>query len=353
MPNVFKKKKQSISDQTPKQSTALETVKKLEDFDQTKPVQLSLFELLLPKEKKYSNTIELYDFIPKYVWGKFNRIEGKFLETLEREFECRGHHYKVSIDPARVKDKDGITRDYYPAKREELVEDALRKFAVEGQGLFLDDAAGVTFTVHQLQQELKSKGHTYSYDQLKDALLICAKTNLTVTSAEGQAILVSSIFETLGLQTREDWEDTGQRAKAFVRFNPLVTRGIKEKNFRQFNYEKSMRYISVIARQLHKRMSHHFTQASITNSYSILLTTIIRDFGLTPYERLSHNLRDVETAIEEMKELNVVLDCKIDKILDTTRRNKMTDAKITLIPHPIFADEAREANKRQNTLLKS
>ena len=40
-------------------------------------------------------------------------------------------------------------------------------------------------------------------------------------------------------------------------------------------------------------MSHRHTQASITNSYDILLSTVIRDFGLTRYRELRNNLRDV------------------------------------------------------------
>lgn len=45
--------------------------KKLEDFKQSKPEQLTMFEMFLSEDKKserYSNTIDLYDFIPKYVW---------------------------------------------------------------------------------------------------------------------------------------------------------------------------------------------------------------------------------------------------------------------------------------------
>lgn len=324
--------------------------KKLTQYKKEKPIQLTLFELLLPSEQPYSNTVELYDFIPKYHWGKVERVNGMFLKSLDREFECRGKKYLVTIQPASLKDKNGEEKYYYPSKREELVEDALRKFAVEGQGLFLDDAAGVTFTLHQLQKELASNGHTYSKDQIKDALLICAKTNLTVTSEDGNSILVSSLFETIGLQTREDWLSQEQKSKAFVRFNPLVTEGIKARKFRQFNYEKSMSYKNVIARQLHKRMSHHYTQASITHPYSINLTTIIRDFGLTAYDRLSHNLRDVETALDEMKEKTVILTYKVDKTLDSSQRNKMTEAKITITPHPQFVSEVMQANRHYSTV---
>jgi hypothetical protein len=325
--------------------------KKLVEYKQEKPVQLTLFELLLPHEKPYSNTVELYDFIPKYHWGKVERVNGMFLKSLEREFECRGVRYFVSIQPASLRDKNGEEKYFYPSKREELVEDALRKFAVEGQGLFLDDAAGVTFTLHQLQQELANNGHTYNKDQIKDALLICAKTNISVMSEDGSAILVSGLFETLGLQTREDWESKGQKSKAFVRFNPLVTQGIKARKFRQFNYETSMSYKNVIARQLHKRMSHHYTQASMTQPYSINLTTMIRDFGLTVYNRLSHNLRDVETALDEMKEKDVVLNYRIDKTLSTELRHKMIEAKITITPHPKYAGEVMQSNKRQASVV--
>lgn len=79
--------------------------------------------------------------------------------------------FRHCFQPASLKDKNGKEKYYYPSKREELVEDALRKFAVEGQGLFLDDAAGVTFTLHQLQQKLMNNGHSYSKDQIKDVIL--------------------------------------------------------------------------------------------------------------------------------------------------------------------------------------
>jgi len=326
---------------------------KIEDFKQSKPMQLQLFELILPSEKDYSNTIELYDFIPKYVWGKVERIQDKFLEPVEREFECRGGRYRVRIAPARVQDSDGVSRDYLPGKREELVEDALRKLATEGQGIFLNNEAAVTFTLYQLQQELKRTGHTYSITQLKEALMVCVGTILHLTDESGQSVLASSIFDTIGLQTREDWEGQGEKTKAFVRFNGLVTSSIRNNTFRQFNYEVSMGYQNIISRQLHKRMSHHFTQASFAHPYTILLSTVIRDFGLTAYEKLSHNLRDVEIALKEMVAKDVLFKYELDKISDEKRSNKIADVKLILYPHPKFSSEIINANKKQkdNTLI--
>lgn len=321
--------------------------KKLKDYDSSKPIQLTLFEMVLPSEREFSNTVELYDFIPKYHWGKVQRINNKFLDSLEREFECRGVKYKVKIRPASVEDRNGAERYYYPSKREELVEDALRKFVAEGQGIFLDEQAGVTFSLYQLQEELKRNGHSYSKDQIKDALLICARTNITVTNENGTSVLVSNLFETLGLQTREDWKDQDNRTRAFVRFNSLVTKSITSRSFRQLNYEKVMSYKNVIARQLHKRMSHHYVQASIANPYHFLLSTLIRDFGLTQYAQLRDNLRDVQIALDEMIEKRVLLSYKVEKVLESSKRAKLLDAKFVLLPDPSFTSEIIGANKLQ------
>jgi hypothetical protein len=267
-------------------------IARLEDFKESKTPQLELFELIhldkLDKESqtvrnRYSNTIELYDFTPKYVWGKQQRINGEFLRPIERDFVCRSKHYRVAIMPARVKGKDGVYRDHFPGKREELVEDALRKIATKGQSVMLGELASVKFSFYELQQELKRNGHDYKISQLKEALIVCGGTHLAITSANGDSMMMSSMFECIGMHTREDWKKNGKKSSAFVRFNSLVTEGINNRQFRLYNYDKVMGYSSSIARQLHKRMSHHYKQASYFDPFTIHLMTIIRDFGLTEY----------------------------------------------------------------------
>ena len=151
--------KSKVSSKVPK--------KRLDDYDLAKPVQMQLFESLLPNDQQFSNTIEFYDFCPKYVYWRSERVGDKFLDRIERQFECRGSGYRLSIDPAKIKDSDGVVRDYFPGVAEELVEDALRKLAVDGHGLFLDDQAAVTFTLYELQKELSKTGHTIRLNRLK------------------------------------------------------------------------------------------------------------------------------------------------------------------------------------------
>lgn len=48
--------------------------KKFLEYKQSKPFQLSLFDLL-ENEKESSHTIKLYNFMPKYIWGKVENPE--------------------------------------------------------------------------------------------------------------------------------------------------------------------------------------------------------------------------------------------------------------------------------------
>lgn len=318
----------------------LEEPKKFLEYRHSKPFQLTLFDLL-ENEKEFSHTIELYDFMPKYVWGKVERVGGVYLPRLEREFECRGKKYFLTLFPASIEDKNGNEKYHYPAKREEIVEDALRKLMADGQGVFLDGEVGVSFTLYRLQKELQDNGHTYSRQQIKDALEVLAKTNIELKSESGTIEFIFHPIEAIG------FNGENEETQTFVKFSPLVTKSIKERSFRLFNYQKVMSYKSVIARQLHKRMAHHYTQASLTEFYTLMLTTVIRDFGLTRRKQLKDNLRETEEALAELKEKNVIINYQSDKIIERNPRVRLTDVKFTLQPHFDFVNEMKRANSKK------
>lgn len=107
-----------------------------------------------------------------------------------------------------------------------------------------------------------------------------------------------------------------------------------------------MSYKSVIARQLHKRMAHHFTQASLATTYEILLSTMIRDFGLTRQKKIQDNLKEVRKALLEMYEKNVILQCKVEQIVEGDKRTRIVDVKLSFMPHPEFINDAKRANAK-------
>jgi hypothetical protein len=154
----------------------------------THPPEYDLFGNIIPSdysdytnEDGYSNTIELYDAIPKHVSSTRRmgvlRENGIYLKTLRREFqygtEKHKRWYKVEITPARLSDTQGNEKEYYPNQRVELVEEALRKLACDQlSAVYLDGFAGVRFTLYQLRKELASRGHTMNYPALIEALKI-------------------------------------------------------------------------------------------------------------------------------------------------------------------------------------
>ena len=119
---------------------------KVVTLEKCQPKQLSLFGSFISEDDKYSNTIELYDAIPKYFASSKQMEElregGKYLPILERKFKHKGEDYAVNITPARIKDQHGNEKEYYPTEREELVEEALKKIASDQRnGVYLDNFA--------------------------------------------------------------------------------------------------------------------------------------------------------------------------------------------------------------------
>jgi hypothetical protein len=325
------------------QDARAEDGKKFLEFEQELPEQLSLFTLLDPrKESNYSNTVELYDFLPKYVWGKSNRIQERFLESIERDFECRGKKYSLTVHPARVKTKSGVQKEYYLSKKEEIVEDALRKIAIFGEAIYLDKKIGMSFSIYQLQKELKKSGHSFSRQQIVESLNILANTKIVLTCHDDDQVWTFSPIETLG------FKGINEETHTFVRFSALVTKSIDENTFRLYDYQKVMSYKNVIARQLHKRISHHFTQANFAQSYDIMLTTLLRDFGLKPAASLHSNLEDVKEALEEMKSRGTIMSYSVgEPTLDAERRNKLLNVKFSISPSVQFLNEIRKGNEKK------
>jgi hypothetical protein len=312
------------------------------------PEQLSLFQTFLPDEDKYSNTIELYDAIPKYYPIKKmrdKRVNDTFLPHMDREFEHKGNAYKLTISPGRVIYKDGTAREFYPSFREELVEESLRKIACDRlNGVFLNGQAGVQFTLYELKKELKSRGHDIDILDLIESLKICNLASLSLKDHTGKALIQSPIFPVLLVASKADWVKNPKQTRCYVQFHPLVTACINHISYRQYDYLTYMAYKHRLARWLHKRLAHNYVQASMMHPYSINLSTILRDSGAYLSPRGNNRLREVETALDELVAKQVIMNYKKED--KRGPRNKIIDVTFTLFPDFSFVDEVKKANAR-------
>jgi hypothetical protein len=313
--------------------------------------QLEMFHGLLPDNRHpYSNSFALYDLAPKYVFGNEERKDGTYLPIRQCTFEHRHTSYEIEVRPARLRilGPDGVEseREYYPGEREQVVEEALRRIAIDKRRTEIFSTidrtpqAGLRFSLHELRQELVRVGHSFRIDEIKQAIEICALSNVTIRLAGSNKPMVSaSIFPVRAVNETQANGDV----VSWVTFNPLVTDALLRFDYRLYNYETSMRLKSSTARWLHKRISHNYTQASATEGYyGINATTIMRDSGMAKYARDRDRFRAVAEAIAELKEMGIL------NVVNSTEirgpRRKLEEIKFQLFPSYQFTKEMKLAN---------
>lgn len=333
----------------PKKDKDLAKIQVAED----KPSQLSLFEILDSKGKNdYSNTIEIYDALPKHVWSTQRERTDLENAVITRRCVIRGREYISKVKPAIIEKPDGTTVLIYPGEREELVEDALRKLAASGQGHILEGKTGVIFTLYELQKELARMGHGFNFAEIKEAILVCRGATLEcIDENEGEALISGSFFQMIGLTNRSDFLKKGADAKCYVQFHPLVNDSIMKLTFRQYNYRIAMQIRSPLARFIYKRMSNFWTQADPGNPYTPSLLSFLTQSPREMSPRMPENIRAMKNALDILIKEEIVRDYEATRVKDG---KKIADVRYTIWPHPNFVKEMKRANaKKRETDIKA
>ena len=318
--------------------------------------QLYLFQSFLantPEERdRLSNAIDLWDNVPRYSISRQAmtkaRINGLFLQHHVAEFQYKGRTFTRTLFPARVEDLDGTHRDFYASATEELVEDALRKLAIDQQAGYFDKPnyrSGVVFTLYQLRQELNKRGHTRSYQQIVLALNILSGSIIEIASQDGGELISRSAYlPHLAAVSRTRLRDD-PKAKWVVQFHPLVTGSIDKVTYRQYNYHLMMSHSTQLARWLHKQLVLKYTFASLINPFETRYSTIKRDSRLLDgYARQRDAVDVLEAAFEELKAQDVLLSADRQDI--TSERGKLQDVVFRLVPSIQFVGDTKAGSKR-------
>ena len=327
--------------------------------------QLSLFQEFLAntadEKSDLANAVDLWDSVPRFSFSRKRqeelRMPGGFLPISTIAFKYRSHGMKVHIRPARLelRGKDGKptgeTVEYYPSAREELIEHALRKIAVDQQAGFFDKPdfrSGCRFTLHQLRSHLAAQGHALRYDELIEGLDILSLSSIEIEGDGDEEDITYTRMNYLSLLARVRKKDLAADpdAKWLVQFHPLITDSIQKITYRQFNYKRLMNCRTQLARWLIGQLVLKYTQAALTNSFEMRHSTIKRDSALlSGYKQERQAIAALDGAWTELKELGVLTSFKKNE--QRGSRAKLEDVIYTLYPSPQFTAEQKAANRRQ------
>lgn len=323
--------------------------------------QIDLFRTFLcnsdEQRERLSNAFPLWDCLPRYSFSRRTaeklRKDGKLPQVLKLKSQCFGQEYDIVIQPARILDNQGNVTEYYPCGSDEIIEDALRKIAtLQNNGFFERSAeprSGVSFTLYQLQEELKKQGHSRSYKQIVLSLQILANSIIRIKT-EGRtkrAFIDSPYFRQLSCVSRADL-DEDPSAKWYVDFHPLITQAISAIEYRQFNYALMMSHTTQLARWLNKYLVIKFTYAQIGKSFEIRFSTVKRDSGLLDgYGRNRKAMEALKKAFQELVVKNILLSFDIAKIIGP--QCEVEDIVYTIFPTVQFSIEVKASNANCQT----
>jgi hypothetical protein len=214
--------------------------------DPIKSLQLDLFSQFVTNDQsQVSNTIELWERIPKYFFTakqveKLRTIDG-LAKPYEWAYTENGNEYTVSIQPALIKQKDGKYKAFFPGVTEELIEEALKKIFSDQQYAIHDPEkteSWIKFTLGMIQKALKTKGRSRSIDEIKHGINVMSSCLLTFSKG-GKELWRGAILQDLVTVGREEYLASTDNHH-IARLPLFISHSINNLDYRQFNYDRLM-----------------------------------------------------------------------------------------------------------------
>ena len=334
----------------------------IQNIEQHRTKQLALFELLDPQDLNYSNFVDFFDNIPKFVdFGKKRYWDYETVKpsiTTEFKFKHVGLEklFVVTLKPGRVTKKvDGIEKDVlvYPSiQREEAIYDALRKLANTGQGGFFGEELGTTFTLRMLRKELIKFKKTLSLDEIKESLRVLRSAEIHVASVDRSFEWEPSYLSNMALTNRDDYMHNGSDTKCIVLFDNLVSTSVKKLEFREYNYAIAQSSKNAIAKYLTKRMDRRYMQASSERPYQIKMSTIVKAIFREVDLKMSNNTRHMTSAFKEMVGKCRIRDVVIKAIKSDLDSRKVVDYLYTIFPHDELIKDVKRFHAKHSIMVR-
>jgi|GEM_PF-1956255 len=282
-----------------------------ENWSESQQLRLDLFSEFFVSDEKWSQSLELWDSVPKFNHTHIKRF--KTADVLTRQCIHRGKEYEVKISAASLEIGDE-TFMAYPNQREEIVLHVLRYMAAQQVspafvGTFVQDeqqlpCVVLTFTIHQLRKQLSAIGHGYKWSEIVQSLEILSGAILTVRYGRYKA---RGTF----LQNVASHGEKGEQIWR-VSFHELAAQAIHSGATRRIRYDHLMALKSPLSRWIYIRLCHLTTNAASPTvvkkgiGFSFGLEEIYTQSGVAKLSQRRDNVRKVREALKELLKANLL-----------------------------------------------
>ncbi len=303
-----------------------------------------------------SNTVEIWESIPKYFFTPSQverlRTPTGHADPYERPYQYKNIDCTVTIQPALIKQDDGSYKAFFPSVTEELIEEVLKKILTD-QNYGIHDPkkseTWVKFTLYMVQKELNKRGKSRNIPEIKKAIQIMNRCNITLSKGKKE-LWSGAILQDLVTVDREEYIENAQSLHA-ARFPLLITHAIDKLEYRQFNIDRLMSLKSQLTRWLYKQFIHRYKQASLTDPYHFMHSTIKSESNLLQSLDNRYTRKKMTDSLEELKRHNVLISYETKEI---KKDRKIIDVKYIIRSSPEFMREQKAANavdKKRTTKL--
>lgn len=272
-------------------------------------------------DNELGNLVSIYDALPRFAWsGKTVRAVAEM--TMIKEGTINGENFRIILKAVhlqkRLKVNGKVTKQVeavgvFPGAREEFVEEALRKFSTQGNSKFNEAECSVQFSLYELQKELQSQKHTYTYAELREALNILSESSLTIQTrtADGEVIDIKSTYlPFLAIRSKNkkssayidpaesDDPESAVQCKAVL--HPLISRSISNGDYRLYQYATSMGLTNGIARVLFRMLSFKWRNASPSHPFTFSLIEFLSNTARGLSDRMPEDYRQMNIALDQL-----------------------------------------------------
>ncbi len=319
-----------------------------------KSFEYDLFSQFVTNDEKHvSNTVEIWECIPKYFLTPKKceelRTPTGHADPYRWDYYYRDTEFSVKIQPALVEEEDRTYKAYFPGPTEELVEEVLKKI-LSDQNFGIHDPekkeTWVKFSLSMIHKELKLMGRERNRNQIKHAIEVMSSSVLTLYKGKKE-IWRGSIIQDLVTVGREEYlSDTDSLHVA--RLPLFISQSIDQLDYRQFNYGRLMDCNEQLTRWLYKQLINRYKQANTMNSYHFTYSNVVRDSGLLQRSTERKNRQKLISALEELKTTGAIISYEEEVRKEGLR---IIDAIYNVTPSLAFISEQKAANKRSKDAI--